>query len=172
LRTSLEFLHTHGLLDEGSVAAVADVVARAGAVAPLPQHGDFWFQNLLLVDDDVWVIDFEEFGQIQVPLYDDLTLILATLAVRSGGGVQGLRTMISADAEAVACRELIRDRAAAEGIDPTQMDSMLFFYLARMAAQIYRRGGDDFGRPHLEALRYATELFVAGRHDFLAVARR
>lgn len=159
---SCAYLRQHDILDEQAAGTLAGVMSRSGSVTLLPQHGDFWFQNLLVVAGDVWVIDFEEYGQIQVPLFDDLTLVLATLARRAGGRTEGLRRFLAPDPEGQAWRQLIAERAAAERIEPSQMDGILIFYLTQMAEQIHRRGGMTFGGPHLAALRYAADQLVAG----------
>ena len=157
------YLRDHGILDERAAVAFAAVLSRSGSVTLLPQHGDLWSQNLLVVDGEVWLLDFEEYGQIQVPLFDDLTLVLAAIARRSGGGREGLRRFLSPGPEGLAWRGLIMDRAAAEQIEPSQMDGLLIFYLTQMAAQIHRRGGMTFVGPHLSALHYAADQFVAGK---------
>lgn len=159
---NVAYLQEHGIVEHEAAAALLAALSRSGTVTPLPQHGDLWSQNLLVVHGDVWLIDFEEYGDVQVPLFDDLTLVLATIARRSGGGREGLRRFLSADAEGRAWRRLVRDRAAAERIEPEQLDGILVFYLTQMAAQIHRRGGMTYLRPHRAALSHAAERLLAG----------
>jgi hypothetical protein len=149
-------------LNEYESAALVSAVADAGDVPSRPQHGDFWFQNLIMVDGHLWAIDFDSYGDLRVPMFDDMTLLLTTIGLRAGGAVEGLERLISADAEAHACRDLLRERAAAEGLSPGQLNGLLVFYLATIASTVHRRGGIGFADPHLAAVRHAAQRLASG----------
>jgi hypothetical protein len=150
-------------------AALAGVVAEAGTVPARPQHGDFWWQNLIMDGGQLWAIDFDSYGDIQVPLFDDLTLALTTIGVRAGGTVQGLDRIISADDEAREWRRLVVDRALADGLSESQLDGLLTYYLAKMAATVHRRGGAAFSAHHVDAVRWIAKRLEAGQRGLLRV---
>ena len=155
-------------LDTGRRAALASVVHDAGDVPSIPQHGDLWWQNLLLVDNRPWAIDFDSYGEIDVPFFDDLTVMITTMSVRNGGMIDGLRRLTSSDAEGRACRDVLAERVASAGISMSQVDGLLVYYLAKMASTVHRRSGADFSSPHLAALRYTADRLAAGEHDLLS----
>jgi hypothetical protein len=155
-------------LDAAQQSALASVVLEAGEVPAIPQHGDFWWQNLIMVDDHLWAIDFDSYGDVRVPLFDDLTLMVTTMAVRAGGNVEGLAQLTSREPEARACHQLLAERAAADGVGTEKLDGMLVYYLANMAATVHRRGGHAFSGPHVAAVRYAAKRLAAGERGLLA----
>jgi hypothetical protein len=80
-------------------------------------------------------------------------------------GVERLRRD---DEEARACRSLLAERAAAEGLAPSQTDGALVFYLARTAAGLVGRHGDDrYSTPYLADLRGVAELLNSGMRGLL-----
>ncbi len=48
-----------------------------GSIDCHPQHGDFCINNLIYGPDRVYVIDFDEFGQTQMPLHDQMGLAVS-----------------------------------------------------------------------------------------------
>ena len=151
------------MLDSGERKALDTAVMNAGEVPSRPQHGDFWWQNLLVADGRVWVIDFDSYGEVRVPLFDDVTLILGTLGLRAGGAVAGLARLVSGEAEGRECRGLLAERADAEGLTASQVDGTLIYFLAHMASSVHRRGGSRFGAPHVAALRFAAQRLADGK---------
>jgi hypothetical protein len=108
------------------------------------------------------LIDFDSYGDVQVALYDDLTLILTTIGLRAGGHVAGLDRLASSHEDGRACRALLSDRASTEGLCASQLDGLLVNYLVTMAATVHRRGGVGFAAPHIAAARRAAERLAAG----------
>lgn len=149
--------------------SLSDVVCGANDVPSRPQHGDFWWQNLVIVDGQFWAIDFDSYGELQVPLFDDITLVLTTLGVRAQGAVQGLARLSSDEPEAHACRQLLASRAVAEGLQPSQLDALVVYYLVTMAATVHRRGGLGFSAPHIAAVKHAAEHLASKRGALLAI---
>jgi len=58
-----------------------------GELKVFPQHGDFCLNNLMVEKKDMHVIDFEDFGMTNLPLFDEFTLALslASQAPESAG---------------------------------------------------------------------------------------
>jgi hypothetical protein len=156
-------------LDAAQQAALAEVVLEAGEVPSIPQHGDFWWQNLIMVDEQLYAIDFDSYGDIRVPLFDDLTLMVTTMAVRAGGTVEGLTRLTSAEPEARGCHRILAERARVDGVALSKLDGLLVYYLANMAATVHRRGGLAFSGPHIAAARYAAERLARGERGLLSV---
>jgi hypothetical protein len=154
-------------LDTAQQNALAAVVHDVGEVPSIPQHGDFWWQNLIVVDDHLWAIDFDSYGEVRVPLFDDLTLMATPMAVRAGGTVEGLTQLTSTSPEARACHRILAERAESDGVDPAKLDGLLVYYLANMAATVHRRGGHAFSGHHVAAVRHAAERLAAGERGLL-----
>jgi hypothetical protein len=148
--------------------AVAAVVDQAGTLPERPQHGDLWWRNIIRFDDHYWAIDLEEYGDIRVPLFDDLTLLISTLAIRHRDSAGGVRTLCGDSEEAAACRSVLARRAKSEGVAAEQLDAILACYVLTRASTIYFRSGPDYGTPHLRAARYVLERFERGDRGLLA----
>jgi len=56
--------------------AVRDL-SKMPACTPIPQHGDFCLNNLIIDTSHVTVIDFEDFAITTMPMYDHFTLALS-----------------------------------------------------------------------------------------------
>ncbi len=169
IAASLEEVRAFAPLDADQHAALAAAVAQAGSVPARAQHGDFWWQNLLQVDGHWWAIDFDGYGEGCVVLFDDLTMACTTMALRAPGGIEGPVRLLSDDPEARACRALLAERAAAEGVAPSQLDGLLAFYVVHMAATVRRRNaGPMFSAPHVAAVRHVARRLAAGRRDLLS----
>ncbi len=46
-------------------------------LATFPQHGDFCLNNLIIDDEEIHIIDFEDFGLSTMPFHDQFTLALS-----------------------------------------------------------------------------------------------
>ena len=155
-------------LDANEEMALISAVHDAGEVPSRPQHGDFWWQNLLVTKGQLWAIDFDGYGEVSVPLYDDLTLMLTTMVLRAGGVVGGLVRLMSTDAEAIACRALLAERAASERVRDSQLDGILVYYLTHIAFTVQRRGSSEWAAPHFEAVRYVAKRLANGDRSLLS----
>jgi len=144
--------------------AIVRVLHEAGDVPVRPQHGDFWWQNLIQVDGHLWAIDFDSYGTVRVPLFDDMTLVLTTLALRASGTIEGLEALVGDTDEGRRARAVLAYRAEQEGIRRDQLSALLLFYLLNMASTVHRRGGAGFSAPHVAVCRHAVERLVAGKH--------
>jgi hypothetical protein len=157
------------MLDAHEHAAIAWAVADAGDMPSRAQHGDFWWSNLLMIDGRVWVLDFDSYGEIRVPLFDDLTFMLGTLGLRAGSLAGGIERLASGDPEARALRALLVERAEADGLNAGQIEGVIIYYLAHMASEVHRRSGVVFLAPHADALRFAARRVAGGEGLFPAV---
>lgn len=153
---------TVAALDAREHAALVQAVAEAGDMPSRAQHGDLWWSNLLMIDGRVWVLDFDSYGEIRVPLFDDLTFMLGTLGLRAESLAGGLERLGADDAEARAFRALLVERAEADGLKAGQIEGVIVYYLAHMASEVNRRTGGVYLAPHAEALRFAARHLVAG----------
>ena len=143
------------------------VLAEAGELTRRPQHGDLWWRNIIRFDHHYWAIDLEEYGDIRMPLFDDLTLLVSTLAIRHADSEGGVRALCGDSAEAVACRSLLAGRAASEGVTAEQLDAVLTCYVLMRADTIYSRAGARHGEPHLRTARYVLERLERGDRGLL-----
>ena len=145
--------------------ACSMVLDRAGELTERPQHGDLWFRNVIRFEDQYWAIDLEEYGDIRVPLFDDLTLLVSALAIRQTEG--GVQALCADGEEALACRSLLARRARSEGVSAEQLDAVLAFYVLVRAHAVYFRAGPKYAFPHLRTARYVLERFERGDRGLL-----
>jgi len=154
--------------EPGLRAALDAAVSEGGVVPSVPQHGDYWCQNVLLTDRHVWAIDFDIYGEVRVPLYDDLAMLYTTIGLRRAGAGDVLERLMADEPEALACRRLLGERSRAMGLADDQVDGALVYYLAHMASTVSRRGGPVHAAPYVETLRQAARLLATGRRGLLA----
>lgn len=65
-------LHVSNLIDSAS-----HQLDRLDDIAWFSQHGDFCLNNLMVTNDSLGIIDFEEFGETAMPLHDEFGLALS-----------------------------------------------------------------------------------------------
>ncbi len=149
-------------LEYGEHAALTAVLLAAGDVPSRAQHGDLWWANLLASGGRIWLLDFDSYGEIRVPLFDDLTFMLGTLGVRGGSLADAVEWLGSEETEARACRALLLERAGADGLSAQQIEGVMVYYLAHMASDVHRRAGAVYGAPHVAAFRFAAQHLASG----------
>ncbi len=167
-RDDLDFLEAHRLLEPELLEALAEGLREAGNAPARPQHGDLWWNNLLIADDRIWLIDFEAYGVFQVPLYDDLTLLSSLLGLRQAEPGAELEALLAPNAESHGCREILRARALADGLDASQLDGALAFHAITRACAVQRSGGARYAVPHLANLRFVARRMARGQRGLLA----
>lgn len=59
-----------------------------GVVRATPQHGDFHFDNMLFRGEKVFVMDWEDFGEVFLPAYDLFSLVMDFFTPWKAGGVE------------------------------------------------------------------------------------
>lgn len=155
-------------LDKGEHSSLIAALHAAGEVPARPQHGDFWPPNLLMIDGRVWVLDFDSYGEIRVPLLDDVTFMLGTLGWRAGSLAGGIELFSSDCPEAHNYRGLLLERAEADGVSTVQIEGVIVYYLAQIGYDAYRRAGAIHGAPHVAALRFAARRLASGKSLYSA----
>ncbi len=144
-------------------AALRAAVLATGDMPTRPQHGDFWPPNLLMTEGRIWVLDFDSYGEVCVPLLDDITFMLGTLGWRAKSLAIGVEHFSSEHPEARACQALLLERAEADGLTAAQIEGVIVYYLSHMAFEVHRRSGAVYGAPHIAALRFAAQRLASGR---------
>jgi hypothetical protein len=134
------------VLDAAEHSALTAAVLASGDMPARPQHGDLWWANLLMVDGRVWVLDFDSYGEIRVPLFDDLTFMLGTLGLRAGTLAGGVELFTSDHPDAREYQALLLERAEADGLNAGQVDGVIAYYLAHMAFDVHRAPGRSTAR--------------------------
>ena len=112
--------------------------AAFSSVPPLRrrlQHGDLWPANALRYNGSWWLIDFADFGNAQVPMYDVFLFVHQTWRMLNLG--------TSADQWTAASRHVVTASADRLGLGPRQVAAAMTYYLVHLAA--YRLGhGSDY----------------------------
>jgi hypothetical protein len=123
--------------------ALFGALASAGTVPRVLQHGDLSARNVIGAGDSWWVVDFETFGLVQVPLYDTFQLLRTSYEQRrarsSRGGATWLDEMTRGGARAAVCRRVVSWASARHGLEAEQTIGALLFYLVHTAAHLYER---------------------------------
>lgn len=166
-RESLEYLSSVMPLDGELFDALSAALSEAGSVPSRPQHGDLWWRNLLLADGRLFAIDLEDYGTVQVPLYDDLTLLSSTVGLRRGQPGGDLERLAGSGAEMLACRRILGSRARSEGLHASQLDGVLAYYVVHRASTVHGRAGSLYGDPHLDNVRYVAGRLANGERMLL-----
>ena len=136
----------------GSVGLAADdcaMIRRAlRRVSPLPrqlQHGDWWPANLIRAGGSLWIVDFEHYGEVQVPMYDVFHLLRTCSDLWAGGdaGDSWLDRMLD---DRTTVTRLLREAAcrAMAKLDLTtdQAIGALVYYIVDFGGTMHRRNPD------------------------------
>lgn len=162
----LEYLTPVIGIESSERAELSGLIADAGMVPTRPQHVDLWWRNVIVADGHHWAVDFEDYGEVCVPLYDDLTLLVSALSLRHPH-IAGVESLCADSPDGAACRSLLQRRAISEGIEASQLDALLLYYVLRRGAFVHERAGADHATPHLDAARYVRARITAGERDLL-----
>jgi hypothetical protein len=162
LRPLLAALAPVGLPNE-SLELLMAAADSAPAVAARPQHGDLWPANLVeRREGGWWVLDFEMYGRIRMPLHDAFHLV-RTSALPSGEGTW-LQQLATGDDWARAQQQIIREAAARSEVPASAVSALAIYYFAEMTERLYRTGTpSSFWEPYRAELSHAVEhLNVSG----------
>jgi phosphotransferase family enzyme len=131
-----------------------------GAVPPLPrvlQHGDLWPANVIRYEGSWWLIDFAEFGHVQVPLYDAFHLLESNPGRRDPRNRHAWLTLGNGAIEdewTDASRAVVSAAAKATALDLDQVGAALVYYLVHLSAYRLREGVPrEFGENYIRELR-------------------
>ena len=149
--------------------ALAVALRAAGRLPRELQHGDLWPNNVIRYSGSWWLVDFEVFGDVQVPLYDVCHLARSTLHLQAGttGDTGGLwQVGNSHESPAVrTARSIIWEAAVHRGLQPAQALGAAVYYAMDFAVRLHRRGTPQaFWQPYfgeLEAMAGALRSGVS-----------
>jgi hypothetical protein len=122
------------------VAAIGLLRARleSARLAPVPQHGDFWPRNVLVVGNGWRVLDFEGCGDVMLPLYDVLHFLRGCAESAGTGQIETSDPWLRAIGQSSAL--LDEFRRACRGLTADAIEAALIAYLVDFAARLHRRG--------------------------------
>lgn len=104
-----------------------------------PQHGDLWSNNLLRMRDGWCILDFEDCGEIDLPLFDVFQLIRSSLQAFDGRGPGSwLEQWARLNPPSGVLNRSVRRHA--EGLSREQIEAALMAYLVSVTARMVRRG--------------------------------
>jgi hypothetical protein len=166
-RGSLAHLASMGF-GRRSVQALKDALCAGGCPHGFPQHGDLWPNNVVESGRSWWLLDFEMFGQVQVPLYDAWHLVRTCSDQRcarraSSTGSVWIDRLIADGDEAVACRRTIALVARQHALAPGEVIGTLVYYLIDIATRFHKRGGPQwYWEPHAREVQRLAEVLASG----------
>lgn len=162
-----------GTLREAGLTASAwstlfGALERGGRVPGALQHGDLWPRNVIAAAGRWQILDFEQYGSVQVPLYDALHLVRTAWDARTTHRKPGrawLDELVGGSAEGAAYRVVLRNAAEHAGVTPRQAAGALVYYVVDVLARMQRRRAlPPYATPFLvEAERLAEFIAKAGR---------
>ena len=144
-------------LPSKSLAQLSAAAEAAPAIPARPQHGDLWPANLIArPDGGWWVLDFEMYGRIRMPLHDALHLVRTSASTASGG--TWLHRLAADDDWAHAQQQVIGDAAAGSEVPGAAITAVAIYYLAEMTERLSRFGNPpSFWEPYVAELVDAVE---------------
>ena len=153
-------------LDDRAWRTLESALARAGRVPRALQHGDLWPRNVLLSDGHWRIIDYEQYGSVQVPLYDALHLVRTSWDARPKQRNQGgawIDELRSTGTEGAVYRATLRHAAGLAGLTPDQAAGALVYYVADVLGRMQRRRPlPPYATPFLLEARRLAEWIADG----------
>ncbi len=135
---ALEHLGNAGVPPE-AVGRLARVLEQAGRAPGFPQHGDLWPGNIVRYGGSWWLLDFEMFGRIRIPLYDAFHLVRTSWHLRPGGALP-LLALLRDRVAGPSSRSVLSAAARRAGLSRAQLGGAFVAYLVDIAARLHRRG--------------------------------
>ena len=111
---------------------------RAARLPAQPQHGDFWPRNVLQAEGRWQVLDFENCGEVVLPLYDVFHMVRGCGIAASGNRENWIEAWAAAGAQGQPLADEVRRQAA--GLDFVGIEAALVSYLVDFAARLHKRG--------------------------------
>lgn len=141
------------------MGALAKAAISGASLPRIPQHGDFYFGNILVQGDRIGVVDWEDFGTSVLPGYDLFTLLLHEVAGQDGPG------RVSGNPEDPLARRIrgaTRTYFEAFGVAPAVARAILLYTLAQQFIH-----SATLGRSSQEMLWRRVEAYVGDRGRFV-----
>lgn len=122
--------------DPENLRLLETVLRRTPPLPRSPQHGDLWPANVLRYEDAWWILDFEVFGKVEVPMYDVYHLVRTGMGSRESkaGASSWVDRMAQQDAAARCSRDVIRKMAGHYGLSREQAVGAAVFFIVHVAA--------------------------------------
>jgi Phosphotransferase enzyme family len=136
LTADIALLRTLGLDATTEQKLAALISGRALPVSP--QHGDFWPRNVLRVDGGWRILDFENAGDVVLPLYDVFHMIRGCGEAARRGQGDWLELWSKAGRSARPLGESLRRSAG--NLDARGVEAAMVAYMVDFTARLHRRG--------------------------------
>lgn len=162
-RKPLEVMERKGVSGD-IIAPIQEALQKAPLLNRRLQHGDLWPGNVIQWDGTWWLLDFEVYGRVQIPLYDVLHLLRANpgrddqttrwLSAGPGGHRPGWSQP---------SRVVLSGFAARMGLSPAAVGGAYLYYLVEFTARMHGRGAPpEFRAPYLNELRLVAADLESG----------
>ena len=124
------------------IAALLECLESTPALPRIPQHGDLWAGNVIWFRGSWWILDFEMFGDAQVPMYDVYHLVRTSLRLRDwrNAHISWPDRMAVSGAASRCARETLRSAMRHFTLTPQQAIGALIFYSIHIAATFHASG--------------------------------
>jgi hypothetical protein len=149
------------VLDAKVVATLRAFLRDSPAIPRAIQHGDLWAGNLLDLETGWRLVDFEIFGQIQMPMYDVFHFLRTCLDMRPQTRAMPtwLDMMRQDHDDVVVARKLLRAAAERASLDARQRLGACVYYVTDFAGRLAMRGTREVHRRfYREAEAFAAAL--------------
>jgi len=145
------------------IVAVEQALADGGELPRVLQHGDLWPGNVIRAGGSWWLIDFAEFAQVQVPMYDLFHMLQYNPGRTRADTRHAWFTFGEGaiqDQWTAASRAIVHGHAKKRGYQPSQVGAALVHYLVHISAYRLREGVlRQYGEMYVKELsRVAGEL--------------
>jgi hypothetical protein len=161
------------LRSDGMAGDLVRAIRRAIGDIEVPchaQHGDLWPGNVISRGTEGWwVIDYERFGDVRFPLYDQFLLVWTSgqIARRYGRTWRRfLRTPLKANLWENACQQLLRCEAQRYDLSDDQVAALLLAALVELTAHRMRPGAPT---AYSRGLRVQLDQLAQGLDSGLAL---
>src|SRR5205085_9630516 len=102
-------------------AALRRALVRGGCLPGRLQHGDLWPGNILRHEDSWWLLDYELFAQIRVPLYDAFHLLRTSDRIRRPRAGTWVASLLDETSETAVTRNILGRAARRHGLAPEKV---------------------------------------------------
>ena len=150
-------------IDTRDLVILEEAMAKGGEMTRVLQHGDLWPGNVIRYHGSWWLIDFAEFAQVQVPMYDVFHMLQSNPGRQSARAQHAWLTLGPGaldDRWSAAARAVVHRHADQRGYSRPQVAAALVYYLVHLSAYRLREGvPHEYSEAYIrELLRVAAEL--------------